>query len=127
MVDLEDLGTMKKAFSKVSKKAVEGNNWAKFTAPTVSRGKTAFPSGTQAQSQLGVRYDYDGVVTKDGVECHKYNVQPNAGNDIPSEFKRWREANGGTHAVMGSVFVKKDGTKADVEKALEEGHKEIRM
>lgn len=110
----------------VSKKAVEGNNHTKFTTPKVSRGKTAFPSGSQAQSQLGVRYDYDGIVTRNGVECHKFNVQPNAGQDVPSAFKRWREANGGTHAVMATMYVKKDGTKQDVEQALEEAHKDVK-
>lgn len=72
-----------------------------------------------------MRYDYDGEVTKGGLECHKYNVQPNAGIDVPSSIKRWREKNGGTHSVMTSVYVKKDGSKEDVEKALEEAHKEI--
>ncbi|KAK4570046.1 hypothetical protein LTR86_003016 [Recurvomyces mirabilis] len=69
---------MQKAFKDVTKKAAEG----------ISRGKTAFPSGQQLQKQLGVRYDYDGEVQKDGVEFHKFNVQPNAGNDIPSSVKR---------------------------------------
>ncbi|EME44741.1 hypothetical protein DOTSEDRAFT_152750 [Dothistroma septosporum NZE10] len=114
---------MKKAFGNASKKAVEGNNYTKFTTPRVSRGKTAFPSGSLAQSQLGIRYDYDGIVTRDGIECHKYNVQPNAGNNIPSSIKRWREANGG----MSTVYVKKDGTKQDVENALEEAHKDVKM
>lgn len=117
---------MKKAFNNVNKKAMEGSNYTKFTQPKVSRGKTAFPSGTQLQKQLGVRYDYDGEVKKDGVECHKYNLQPNAGDDIPSSIKRWRQKNGGTHKVMATVYVKKDGTKDDVEKALDEAHKDVR-
>lgn len=117
---------MQKAFKNVTKKVVEDSNYTKFTHPKVSRGKTAFPSGQQLQKQLGVRYDYDGEVKKDGVDCHKYNVQPNAGEDIPSSIKRWREDNGGTHKVMATVYVKKDGTKDDVEKALEEAHKSVR-
>lgn len=108
---------MQKAFKDVTKKAVEGNTYAKFTRPKMSRGKTAFPSDPQLQKQLGVRSDYDGEVTKGGVECHKYNVQPNAGSEIPSSIKRWREKNGGTQAIMASVYVRKDGSKVDVEKA----------
>ncbi|KAG2115176.1 uncharacterized protein F5147DRAFT_769636 [Suillus discolor] len=45
-------------------------------------------------------------------------LQANAGK-VPSTIKQWREANGGTHAVMADVFVKKDGTKEDVEEGLE--------
>jgi hypothetical protein len=119
------ISVMQKAFKDVTKKAVEGNTYTKFTQPKISRGKTAFPSGPQLQKQLGVRYDYDGEVTKGGIDCHKYNLQPNAGNEVPSSIKRWREKNGGTHAVMASVYVKKDGSKEDVEKALEEAHKSV--
>jgi hypothetical protein len=35
------------------------------------------------------------------------------------------EENGGTHAVMGSIFVKKDGTEEDVEAGIQEGLDEI--
>jgi len=52
-------------------------------------------------------------------------MQPNAGNDIPSTIKNWRDANGGTHAGMANVLAKKDGTKEDVEAALEEAHKGV--
>lgn len=117
---------MQKALKNVSKAATEGNAWTKFTQPKVTRGKTAFPTNPSQQSRLGTRYDYDGVVVKDGVEYHKFNVQPNAGHDVPNPIKNWRQKNGGTHSVMASVFVKKDGTKEDVEEALEEAHKEIR-
>lgn len=117
---------MKKAFQNVSSKVAEGSNYTKFTQPKVSRGKTAFPSGTQLQKQLGVRYDYDGEVKKDGVDCHKFQVQPNAGDDIPSSIKRWRQDNGGTHQVMAVVYVKKNGTKEDVEAALNEAHKGVK-
>lgn len=117
---------MQKAFRNVTKKAVEGSNYTKFTQPKVSRGKTAFPSGSQLQKQLGVRYDYDGEVKKDGVDCHKFQVQPNAGDDIPSSIKKWRQDNGGAHQVMAVVYVKKDGTKNDVEEALDKAHKSVK-
>lgn len=116
---------MQKQFKNIGKKAVEGSNYLKFTQPKVSRGKTAFPTGSQQQRQLGVRYDYDGEVNKDGVDCHKFNIQPNAGDDIPSTIKKWRQDNGGTHAIMARLYVKKDGTKDDVEKSLDEAHKTI--
>ncbi|EME42125.1 hypothetical protein DOTSEDRAFT_73030 [Dothistroma septosporum NZE10] len=117
---------MQKFLGTVREKAVEGSNHAKFTNPKVSRGKSVWPSGPSAQARNGVRYDYDGVVVKDGVEYHKYNMQPNAGNDIPSAIKNWRAKNGGTHAVMTTVLVKKDGTKEDVEEALDAAHKDVK-
>jgi hypothetical protein len=51
-------------------------------------------------------------------------LQPKAGN-IPSTIKGWRDANGGSHALMAKVFVKKDGTKEDVKNALTAAHKGI--
>src|SRR5258708_21645330 len=62
----------------------------------------------------------------EGVTYHKYEMQPNGGDDIPTSIKNWRNKNGGTHAVMVEVFVRKDGTKEDVEAALEAAHKQIR-
>ncbi|KAK0466504.1 hypothetical protein IW261DRAFT_1574576 [Armillaria novae-zelandiae] len=49
---------------------------------------------------------------------------PNAGK-IPTSIKNWREANGGTHVVMADVYVKKDGTKADAEAALQAAIDEV--
>ena len=110
---------------KVSDSVVSSNGWKKLARPTVGRGSTAYPKDPAEQQRLGVRYDYDGEITRDGTVYHKFQMQPNAGNDIPSTIKKWRDANGGTHAVMTKVFVKKDGTKEDVESALAEAHKEI--
>ncbi|EAS27296.2 uncharacterized protein CIMG_09901 [Coccidioides immitis RS] len=100
-------------------KAVEGQAWRKFTNPTAGRGKTAFPKGQAEQERLGVRWDYDGEVTKGDEVYHKFQMQPNAGK-VPSSIKRWREGHGGTHAVMSTALVKKDGSKEDVEKGLNE-------
>ena len=81
---------------------------------------TAFPKTPAQQERFGVRYDYDGEITgEDGTTYHK---QPNAGK-TPTSIKRWKEKEGGTHAVMANVFVKKHGTKADVKDALVEAHK----
>lgn len=116
---------MQKAFKNGSSALLEGNAWTKLTAPKVGRGKTAFPSSSRQQQQVGMRWDYDGEVTKDGTVYHKYQVQPNAGK-IPPTIQQWRESNGGTHAVMTTIFVKKDGTKEDVEQALEEGRESMK-
>ncbi|KAM3416297.1 hypothetical protein BST61_g7903 [Cercospora zeina] len=116
---------MQKVPKNIGKNAVEGSNHVKFTNPKVSRGKSVWPSGPSAQAKEGVRYDYDGVIVKDGVEYHEYNMQPNAGKDGPSAIQKWRDNNGGTHAIMTTVLVKKDGTKEDVERALEAAHKDV--
>ena len=62
---------------------------------------------------------------KDEVDCHKSNLQPNAGEDIPSAIKSWRQDNGGTHKVMATVYVKKDGTK--VTKGPENGKLKVEL
>lgn len=100
------------------------NSWKKLAKPTVGRGKVAFPSAPKDRERLGVRFDYDGEVVRDGIQCHKYQVQPNAGK-VPTSIENWRKKNGGTHAVMGDIFVKKDGTEEDVEAGVEEGLAEI--
>jgi hypothetical protein len=109
---------MQKALKDAVSKAVEGNTWKKFTNPSAGRGKTAFPKGQAEQERVGVRWDYDGEVTKADVVYHKFQMQPNAGK-VPSSIKRWREDHGGTHAMMAIAFVKKDGTKGDVEQGLQ--------
>nr|POE96510.1 hypothetical protein CFP56_56560 [Quercus suber] len=113
-----------KSLSKAVAKAVEGTTWKKFSNPSASRGKTVHPKSTKEQEALGIRWDYDGEVTKaDGV-YHKYQLQANAGK-VPSSIKQWRDTNGGTHAVMATSFVKKDGTKDDVEKGLREAAESV--
>ena len=110
---------MQRAFKPVVTDTLEGNNWHKLTEPSVDRGRTTFPRKPADQERLGVRFDYDGEDTGiGGTVYHKYQIQVNAGDKIPPTFKTWRENNGGTHAVMGNLYVKKGGTKADVEAAL---------
>lgn len=73
--------------------------------PTVNRGKTVWPKTQADLLKYGIRWDYDGVVKKDdGKEYHKYQLQPNAGK-IPSLIKQWRDKNGGTHAVMTTLYI----------------------
>lgn len=77
----------------------------KFFMPTVNRGKTVWPKTQADLLKYGIRWDYDGVVKKDdGKEYHKYQLQPNAGK-IPSLIKQWRDKNGGTHAVMTTLYI----------------------
>ena len=97
--------------------AIQGTTWQRFIKPSVDQGKTAYPRKPSDQERLGICWDYDGETTLDGTDYHKYQVQPNT-RKIPSTIKKWKDANGGTHTVMATVFVKKDGTKEDVEEGL---------
>jgi hypothetical protein len=116
---------MQKALRKVVAFVLVDNNWKMLTDPTLGRGITALPTAPVLQKRLGVHFDYDNKITKeDGTYC-KFQMQPNAG-DIPKSIKNWREAHGGTHSVMADVFVKKGGTKKDIEKALREAIAGIR-
>ncbi|KZT05315.1 uncharacterized protein LAESUDRAFT_760480 [Laetiporus sulphureus 93-53] len=109
---------MKKILRTAAAHAIDGRTWKKFTNLTVGWGKTVFPQYGPEQEQLSVRWDYDGeTVDSDDTVYHKFQLQPNTGK-VPTTIKRWREANGGTHTVMADVYVKKDGTKEDVEESL---------
>ena len=92
--------------------------------PKREQGKTEWPKSKADLENIGVRLDYDGQVTQGGTIYHKYQCQPNAGK-VPSSIKDWRQANGGTHAVMTSIYVKKDGSKEDVKAAIDEGVKKV--
>ena len=107
---------MNKVFAAVEK-ALSGAS-KKFTSVSVNRGKTAFPKASKDLENLGIRFDYDGEVSENGLTYNKFQVQPNAGK-IPSSVKQWRDSNGGTHAVMGSMRVKKGGTADDVKEGFE--------
>ena len=93
------------------------NIWQRLAKPTAGRGKTQWPKKQSEQEKHGVRFDYDGEVIEGGQKYHRWQVQPNAGK-IPSSWKEWREKNGGTHAVIGTVKVKDDATKEEVQEAL---------
>lgn len=92
--------------------------WGKFSAPKVSRGRTVFPLGQRNQVRLGIRFDYDSTVTRDGVLYHKFQVQPNAG-DVSSSIMDWRQKNGGTHAVMAVMYVRDGAPPAEVAATIE--------
>ncbi|PGH34812.1 hypothetical protein GX50_02373 [[Emmonsia] crescens] len=91
----------------------------KFTSVTAIRGGTAYPKKPSELLNLGIRWDFDGEVTINGVVYNKFQVQPNAGK-VPPSVSEWRRKNGGTHAVMGSMFVKKGGSADDVKSAWDE-------
>lgn len=75
----------------------------KFFTVTVTRGATVWPKKPADLLKYGVRWDYDGVITReDGKDYHKFELQPNAGK-IPSTLKDWREKHGGTHAVITTM------------------------
>ena len=116
---------MQRFLSGITEAALNGNGWKKLLNPTVARGLTAWPKGSSDQERHGVRYDYDGEIEIGGIIYHKFQMQANAGNGIPSTIKRWRGAKGGTHAVMANVLVRKDGNKQEVRDALTKAHKEV--
>ncbi|KAI9673930.1 MAG: hypothetical protein M1817_002136 [Caeruleum heppii] len=98
----------------------------KFFKPSVSRGHTVWPKTSADLLRYGVRWDYDGVVTYEGKECHRFQLQPNAGK-IPSTIKEWREKHGGTHAVICVMYIPA-GTDPDpkiLEEAAQEALKDV--
>ena len=107
-----------KVFDKV-REALTGK-YTKLVQVKVSRGKTAFPTRSKDKQNLGVRFDYDGEeIAEDGTIYNWFQVQPNAGDDVPAFIKEWRKNNGGTHAVMGRFRVKQGGTQDDVDEAMD--------
>jgi len=97
----------------------------KFANVSVSRGKTTFPKAPKDLENLGIRWDFDGEVTQNGQIYNKFQVQPNAGK-APSSVREWREKNGGTHAIIGSMLVKKGGTVNDVQEGFDKFKNEFK-
>jgi hypothetical protein len=102
---------MNKIFGKARSEAAQAAK--KFANVSVNRGKTVYPKAPKDLENLGIRWDYDGEVEHDGTIYNKFQIQPNAGK-VPSTIREWREKNGGTHAVMGVMYVKKGGSVDDV-------------
>jgi hypothetical protein len=105
---------MNKIFDKARSAAAKAAK--KFTSVSVNRGKTAYPKAPKDLENLGIRWDFDGEVEEEGTVYNKFQIQPNAGK-VPSTIREWREKNGGTHAVMGVMYVKKGGSSEDVTEA----------
>jgi hypothetical protein len=97
----------------------------KFTNVSVNRGKTTYPKKPKDLENLGIRWDYDGEVEDNGILYNKFQVQPNAGK-VPSTIREWREKNGGTHAVMGVMYVKKGGSSEDVTEGWDKFEEEFK-
>lgn len=112
---------MDKLLKALIAEAIKGNTWMKFSKPSVSRGKTAYPKTQAELERYGIRFDYDMVVEKDGQKYHMFKMQANQGK-IPSSIKAWREKHG-TDAVMATVWVKEDATMEEVEQALQDARK----
>lgn len=94
--------------------------YQKLIRPTVALHKTAYPKTQSEMEKLGVRFDFAGTVEEGGKKFHRFQVQVNAGNKIPSSWKQWRESHkGGTHGIVATVKVPDNGTKEDVEAALD--------
>lgn len=116
-VHTDNADIMKKVWDKVRSAVMD--KATKFLNVKVNRGRTAFPSTSKEKQNLGIRFDFDGEETaEDGSVYNLFQVQPNAG-DVPSAVKKWRDKNGGSHAVMGVVKVKKDGTDEDVKEGVD--------
>lgn len=93
--------------------------YKKLIRPTVSLHGTAFPKSSSELEKLGVRFDFAGTVEEDGKRFHRFQVQVNAGNKIPTSWKQWREKHEkGTHGIVATIKVPDGGTKEDVEAAL---------
>ncbi|KAI4221840.1 MAG: hypothetical protein L6R36_006608 [Xanthoria steineri] len=106
-----------KARKKLLQKIGEQNAWKKFTDPTVSIGRTAFPKDPKRQQSLGVHFDLARIEQRaDGV-YNTFHMQPNDGK-IDFFLKDWRDSHGGTHATMATVTVKEGATKEEVLAAL---------
>ena len=84
---------VKKTLGVVEVISSQPSDLRKFFKPSVSRGKTVWPKTAADLLRYGVRWDYDGIVTHENKECHKFQLQPNDGK-IPSTIKQWRENNG---------------------------------
>lgn len=108
---------MNKVFNKVETGLTTAVS-KKLTSVSVTRGGTAWPKSQKDLQNNGIRFDYDGEVTQNGVTYNKFQVQPNGGK-VPSSISQWRDANGGTHAVMGSMYVKKGGTQSNVKSSFQ--------
>lgn len=113
---------MRKGFRPVNEALRKGAS-KKLTNVSVSEGGTAWPKAPKDLQNYGIPFDYAGQTSTLkghlGEMFNKFEVQPNAGK-IPTTFKDWRDKNGGTHAVMGILYVKAGGSLEDVETAFKE-------
>lgn len=82
--------------------------------PSIALRKTAFPRTAAELENLGVRFDFEDTTEENGKKFHRFQVQVNAGNKIPTSWKQWRQKNEkGTYRIVATVKVPDDGTKED--------------
>ena len=102
------------------------NGYKKLVRPSVALHGTAFPKTTADLESLGVRFDFAGTVEENGKKFHRFQVQVNSGNKIPTSWKQWRQKHEkGTHGIVATVKVPDGGTKEDVQAALDAVDSEI--
>jgi hypothetical protein len=102
------------------------NGYKKLVRPSVALHKTAFPKTAADLESLGVRFDFAGTTEENGKKFHKFQVQVNAGNKIPTSWKQWRQKHEkGTHGIVATVKIPDGGTKEDVQAALDAVDSEI--
>ncbi|KAK7540818.1 uncharacterized protein J3D65DRAFT_691871 [Phyllosticta citribraziliensis] len=118
------MGSFRKKIYNLCRAMVGGTNYKKLTTVTVGPGITALPKGETKLLQWGIRLDFSREVDVDGVIHNEFKLQPNRGK-IADFLARWRQHRGGTHAVIATIRVKKNGTKDDVLKGIEEGLDEM--
>jgi hypothetical protein len=81
---------------------------------TKHRGQTALPLGS-ANDRYRLRADfYDSIKLADETASNKFQIQLNAKGQKSRSLYDWANKRGGAHAVLGSLFVKKSGTKQNV-------------
>jgi hypothetical protein len=95
----------------------------KLTHVTVAQHATAIPSSSKDQQNIGLRADYYGEYkAPDNTVYNKFAIQANAGSSVPPTIKEWIKQQGkkGTHTNLGDLYVKKDGTKEDIDEGFEQ-------
>ena len=112
---------------KLKRTLLDGKGWEKLTRVTVKEGEIAQPTNPLKRTELGVRFIYIGqVVCEDGI-YNRFFMKPNAGN-IQTTLKKWRNWRGqasGAHTTMAEMFVKRNGSKKDVEKGIDRVTEEV--
>lgn len=102
------------------------NSYKKLVRPSIALRKTAFPRTAAELENLGVRFDFEDTTEENGKKFHRFQVQVNAGNKIPTSWKQWRQKNEkGTYRIVATVKVPDDGTKEDFQAALDAVDSEI--
>lgn len=60
------------------------NGYKKLVRPSVTLHKTAFPKTAADLESLGVRFDFVGTIEENRKKFHRFQVQVNSGNKIPT-------------------------------------------